>query len=122
MFQKVRSPPSRSCHLDKTAPYAVALYSDLFADTYAPLAGTLVMPADRIRPLVSQGFYGTGTLPEATGLLVSLGGDTMDVVVGVNPTTVFQQMDNDGIYRFRVFERFALRIKDPTAIVNLYFR
>ena len=103
-------------------PYALVLHSDIYADTFAPLANTLVMPADRIRPLVTQGFYGTGTLPKGSGLLVSLGGNTMDVVVGINPTTVFQQVDDSGIYRFRVFERFALRIKDPSSLVRLQFR
>ena len=103
-------------------PYALVLHSDIYADTFAPLPNTLVMPADRIRPLVTQGFYGTGTLPKANGLLVSLGGNTMDVVVGINPTTVFQQVDNSGIHRFRVFERFALRIKDPSSLVRLHFR
>jgi hypothetical protein len=31
-------------------------------------------------------------------------------------------MDDSGIYRFRVFERFALRIKDPSSIVRLHFK
>ncbi len=103
-------------------PYALVLHSDIYADTFAPLSNTLIMPADRIRPLVAEGFFGTGTLPEATGLLISLGGNAMDVVVGVDPLTSFEQMDSSGLYCFRVFERFALRIKDPSAIVRLYFR
>lgn len=103
-------------------PYALALHSLIYADTWAPLPGTLVMPADRIKPLVSQGYFGTGTLPESTGLLVSLGGNTLDLVVGVDPTTAFLQQDNEGLYHFRVFERFALRIKDPTALVRLNFK
>lgn len=102
-------------------PYALAVHSLIYADTWAPLTGTLVMPADRIKPLVSQGYFGTGTLPESTGLLVSLGGNTLDLVVGVDPTTAFLQQDNEGLYHFRVFERFALRIKDPTALVQLKF-
>jgi uncharacterized linocin/CFP29 family protein len=103
-------------------PYALVLHSDIYADTFAPLPNMLVMPADRIRPLVTQGFHGTGTLPQANGLLVSVGGNTMDLVVGINPTTVFQQVDNSGIHRFRVFERFALRIKDPSSMVRLQFQ
>jgi uncharacterized linocin/CFP29 family protein len=103
-------------------PYALVVHSDIYADTHAPLPTTLIMPADRIRPLVTSGYYGTGTLPEKTGVLVSLGGNAMDVVVGVDPITAFQQTDSDGAYRFRVLERFALRIKDPSAIVRLEFR
>ena len=102
-------------------PYALVLPTDAFADTYAPLASTLIMPADRIKPLVAKGFLGTGTLPPLTGLLISLGGNTMDRVVGVDATTGFMQEDPEGLYRFRVFERFALRIKDPTGVFHLRF-
>jgi uncharacterized linocin/CFP29 family protein len=112
-------------------PYALVLQTVPYADTYAPLANTLIMPADRIKPLVTAGFYGTGTLfargkestlPRFTGLLVSLGGNTMDLVVGVDATTAFMQQDVDGAYRFRVLERFALRLKDLTAIIRLDFQ
>lgn len=108
--------------LGNSGPCALALRSEIYADTFAPLANTLVMPADRIRPLVSLGMFGTGALPPATGVLVSVGGNTMDLVVGMEPTTELLQQDAEGFYRFRVFERFALRIKDKTAIVHLEFK
>ena len=38
--------------------------------------------------------------------------------LGVPHTAV----EGDGTHRFRVFERFTLRIKDPTAIVRMRFR
>jgi uncharacterized linocin/CFP29 family protein len=44
-------------------PYALVLQTRPYADSYAPLAKTLIMPADRIKSLVTAGFYGTGTLP-----------------------------------------------------------
>ena len=53
--------------------------------------------------------------------MVSVGGNSMDLVVGVEPTTEVLQQDANGFYRLRVFERFALRIKDTTAIVALKF-
>jgi uncharacterized linocin/CFP29 family protein len=53
--------------------------------------------------------------------MVSVGGNSMDLVVGIEPTTEFLQQDPDGFYRFRVFERFALRVKDRSAIVALKF-
>jgi uncharacterized linocin/CFP29 family protein len=102
-------------------PYALVLQHEPYADTYAPLATTLIMPADRIKPLVTAGFYGTGTVPPLTGLLVSLGGNTMDLVVGMDVTTSFLQEDPDGRYRLRVWERFALRRKDSSAIIKLEF-
>ncbi len=103
-------------------PYALVLHSALFADAYAPLGSTLAVPADRIKTLVTSGFYGSSALPAATGLVVSLGGDTIDLVVGVIPTVAFLNTDSDGLYRFRLFERIALRIKDPTCIIRLEFR
>jgi uncharacterized linocin/CFP29 family protein len=103
-------------------PYALALRSELYADTYAPLPDTFVITAERIKPLVPLGFFGAGTLPLGAGVLASVGGNTMDLVSGVEPITEFLEVDDDGLYRFRVFERFALRIKDPTAIVRLEFQ
>ena len=102
-------------------PYALALRSEIYADTFAPLPETLAMPADRIKPLVPLGFFGTGTLPPGTGVMVSVGGNTMDLVASVDPVTEFLQLDPGGTFRFKVFERFALRVKDRTAIVRLQF-
>jgi uncharacterized linocin/CFP29 family protein len=103
-------------------PYALALRSEMYADTFASLPTSLVMPADRITPLVSLGMFGTGMLPPSTGVLVSVGGNTMDLIVGVEPITEFLQVSTEGLYRFRVFERFALRVKDTSAIVRLDFK
>jgi uncharacterized linocin/CFP29 family protein len=110
-------------------PYALVLQTIPFADTYAPLQKTLILTADRITPLMTAGFYGSGTLPSQEnkppryfGLLVSLGGNTMDLVVGLDATTAFMQQDTDGNYRFRVLERFALRLKDVTAVIRLEFQ
>ncbi len=115
-------------------PYVLVLHHRPYADTYAPLPVTLITPADRIKPLVEAGFYGTGTLPELpepsgtdtlpklTGILMSLGGNTVDLVIGMDATTAFLQEDPEGLYRFRVYERFALRLKDPSAVMRLEFR
>jgi hypothetical protein len=91
------------------------------------------MPADRIKPLMTAGFLGTGTLPtqavpgappnvrQTTGIVVSLGGNTMDLVVGMDAITTFLQEDTEGQYRFRVYERFALRLKDTSSVIRLQF-
>lgn len=116
-------------------PYALVLQTVPYADTYAPIAQTLIMTADRIKPLMMGGFYGTGALPvnvpcaggrfnqdaSYTGVVVSLGGNTMDLVVGLDAITAFMQQDTNGNYRFRVVERFALRLKDSSAVVRLEF-
>jgi hypothetical protein len=216
-------------------PYALVLQTFPFADTFSPLATTLITPAEPIRHLMNAGFFGTGTLPPFlkadgtntgglpmpgsiaaalvttpgsgysaatpptvtfsggtatgiaivspggqitgvtltnpgtgytqttpvaatfalgvpgtgaqangfvvqpppsgstapssvafTGLVVSLGGNTMDLVRGrmsdhEDVVVRFEQKDVDGNYRFRVVERFALRLKDITAVVQLQF-
>lgn len=102
-------------------PYALILQTIPYADTYRPLRDTLIMPADRIKSLVTEQFYGTGTLPPYTGLLLSLGGNTMDLAVGLDSITAFLQEDTEGLAQFRVYERFTLRLKDATAIVKFDF-
>jgi hypothetical protein len=57
---------------------------------------------------------------------VSLSGNTMDLVRGalddsLDAMVTFNQKDQYEQYRFRVFERFALRLKDPTAVILLLF-
>lgn len=130
-------------------PYALVLYYEPYADTFAPLPTTLIMPADRIARLVTDGFYskgmhsynkgmhaqeggmqmygedthfyGTGTLRPNTGFLLSLGGNTVDLVVSIDAKTEFVTQDNDGDWLFRVFKRFALRLKDRSAVIRLEF-
>jgi uncharacterized linocin/CFP29 family protein len=121
-FDAVVHAYSRLQQRGHNGPYALALRSDEYADTFASAARSIVMPADRIKPLVSLGMFGSGMLPASTGVMVSVGGNTMDLVVGVEPTTEFLQVSDAGAYRFRVFERFALRVKDNSAIVKLDFQ
>ncbi len=128
-------------------PYALILNTIPYADLYAAVGrGSLVITADRVEPLVKAGLFGTGTIPPDPtrpptsppispplsppslfvgppyyGVLVSIGGDTMDLVVGLHATTVFMQQDINQLWRFRVLERFALRVLDSSAIQVLQF-
>ena len=105
----------------QAGPYALVLRSEQYAETLEPLPNTLVMPADRLRGLAAHGIFGTAALPERSGLVLSLGGGTLDLVVGVEPAVAFLQIDGGGLYHFRVFERLAVRVKDPEALVRLNF-
>jgi uncharacterized linocin/CFP29 family protein len=121
----------------QAGPYALILNTLPYADLFAPVGiGSLVITADRVAPLVKAGLFGTGTIPQdvsvqtspptsppgalsglpSYGVMVSLGGDTMDLVTGLHATTVFMQQDTNQMWRFRVLERFALRVMDPSAI------
>ena len=55
-------------------------------------------------------------------VLAKDGGNVIDLVIGVDPVGAITQVGADGLFHLRVFERFALRIKDPTALVRLRFR
>jgi uncharacterized linocin/CFP29 family protein len=110
-------------------PYALVLPTKAYADAFAPLENTLILTADRLLPLVEGRLYGTGTAPEGVGdpaepkdvgVLLSLGGNTLDLAFGKAATTDFIQEDR-GLFRFRVYERFALRDKDRTGRVALLF-
>jgi len=118
--------------------YALILETYPFADLYAPVgSGSLVVTADRVTPLVKAGLFSSGALPPNFllstpppssppggpyyGVLVDPVGDNMDVVVGIHATTVFMQQDPNDNWRFRVLTRFALRLKDATAVAVLQF-
>jgi len=113
-----------------SGPYALVLNTVPYADLFAPLQGTLIVPADRIRPLTTAGLYASGTLPTAnlpssgiySGLVVSLGGDTVDFVSALDGRVAFAEEDPEGNGRFRVIQRFALRLKVPTAVIRLIFQ
>lgn len=107
-------------------PYALILEAAIYADTYAPLPTTLVTTADRLIPLLPGGFYGTGTLPEKTGLLASLGGEPVTIYRGLNLNnfdvlTAYTQEDLEGRQRFRVYERVQFIARDPRSLVKLAF-
>ena len=101
--------------------YALFLPTAAYADTFAPPSeASLVTTADRIKPLVEGGFYGTGTLPSDQGLLVALGGDPTSLYVGQEATTEFVRKA-EGKYFFRVVERVQFVARDARALVLLKF-
>lgn len=113
---------------------ALVLPTTIYSDTYATRTTTLDIPAitaDRIKGLIGNYVYGTSTLPPfdnttgdntAKGILLALDGDTMDFVVQMGPTVAVVTQDPvRGDYVFKVYERFALRLKDRKAVVELDF-
>ena len=71
--------------------------------------------------MVEGRFYGTGTLPALRGLLVSLGGDPTTVSVAQDAITAYTQEDQQGNYRFRVFERVQIVAREPEACLPIHF-
>jgi uncharacterized linocin/CFP29 family protein len=101
--------------------YALFLPTKVFADTFAPPSDqSLVTTADRIKPLVEGGFYGTGTLPEDRGLLVALGGEPTSLYLGREVAAEFVRKEG-AKYFFRVAERVQFVARDPRSFVLLKF-
>lgn len=121
-FEAVSQAYVRLQEKEHHGPYALVLPPLPFADTQAALPQTLLRPAERIHHLLQSTPLSTSHLPSLSGVLVSLGGSTLELVVGQEPEATFMFEDAEGKYHFRVWERFALRIKDQTAIVRLDFK
>ena len=108
-------------------PYALILPSGVYADTYAPVGDSLVTTADRIKPMMEGGFYGTATLPDSAdgqdgkGLLVALGGEPTSVYIGREAQAEYLQQDKSK-YLFRVVERVQFVARDRRALVRLEFK
>jgi uncharacterized linocin/CFP29 family protein len=102
-------------------PYALLLETSVYADAFSPVANTLVTTADRLSPLLTGGFYGSGAVPKDSGLLISLGGEPTTIYVAQDAITAYTQENRDGSYLFRVFERVQFVARDRTSAVNLKF-
>lgn len=100
-------------------PFACILGSDLFDDAHTPRTRSMVLPADRIKPLLRGPLLRSGQMDKLTGILVSLSGTDIDLVVATPPRVQFLQVTEDAKYLFRVYEKFTMRIKDGGAIEAL---
>ena len=93
-------------------PFACVLGNRLFVEAHSP-AASFVLPADRITPLLKGGpLLRAGKMDPDTGVVVSLAARSIDIVVATPPTVQFLQKTQDAKFLFRVYERFALRIRD----------
>jgi uncharacterized linocin/CFP29 family protein len=97
-------------------PFACILGAQAFVTAYTPETGGMVLPADRITPMLNGPLLRSGVMPPTVGVVVSLAGSDIDLVVATPPKAQFLQMTPDAQYLFRVYEKFMWRIKDPTAI------
>lgn len=100
------------------APFALALGNDLYGMAYDP-TDSLVLPSDRIKPLLDGPLVRSSLLPADQGVIVSLSGNPVDLVVASDISVKFLQLNLEPRYVFRVCERILLRVKESCAIVTL---
>jgi uncharacterized linocin/CFP29 family protein len=100
--------------------YVLVLGQTLFTDANTPSAGSLVLPKDRLDKLLAGGpVHRSSVLPKDHGLLMSLGGEPMDRAVAVAPKFEFLRIEDNETRVCRVFERFALRLKEKDSVIKL---
>ena len=103
-------------------PYHLLLAERAFVAALTPNAPALVLPKDRIEPLLASPIRRSPALDPDEGVLVSTGGDPTDRVVAVEPTLRFIETTAQDKYSFRVYGVLAIRRKEPEAVVRLLFR
>lgn len=96
-------------------PFACILGQGAFIEANTP-NNSFVLPKDRIEPLLGTQLLRSSTLRDNQVILVSLAGDPIDLVVATSPTVQFLNVSDEAKYRFRVYEKFVLRIKERRAV------
>jgi len=101
-------------------PYALFHSPNRYAQAFAqPAQGLLQTPGDQLDHVVTGGFYMVNSLPDETGILVSLGGEPTRIILGTDAITAFTYTDAKGNYQFRVFERIQMVVRDGRAFQTL---
>ena len=100
--------------------YVLVLGQRLFTDANTPSPGSLVLPTDRLKALLGEGpVHRSSVLDQDEGLLLSLGGEPMDRAVAVAPIFESLRIGAKDMRECRVFERFALRLKEKDSVIKL---
>jgi len=96
-------------------PFGCILGANAFVAAHTPETGGMVLPADRITPILNGPLLRSGVMPPNVGIVVSLAGSNIDLVVATPPKAQFLQMSPDAKFLFRVYEKIMFRIKDDAA-------
>jgi uncharacterized linocin/CFP29 family protein len=97
-------------------PFACVLGHDAFVAAHTPSSGSLVLPRDRMEPLLGTSLLRSSVLNPKQITIVGLAGDPIDLVVATPPTVQFLNVTDEAKYLFRVYEKFVLRIKEEGAV------
>lgn len=95
-------------------PFACVLGHQFFEDANSSFLGSLITPKDRILPFLEGGpLVRSSVVPPTRGVVVSLAGSPIDLVIGGDLHVKFLQVSLEPRYLLRVSERFVLRMKQP---------
>ncbi len=97
------------------APFALILGTSLFELAHTP-TNALVMPTSRIEPILNGPLLRSSTIQPFEGVLMSLPGDPVDLVLASDISVKFVQVTMEPRHVYRVSQRFTLRIKQPGAL------
>ncbi len=97
-------------------PFACVLGHNLFSFSVTATPGTLVLPRDSILPFLNGPLLRSSTLDPDQGVIISLQGEPVEIVVPKDISVRFLQTTLDNLHVFRVSQRFVLRIKEPAAL------
>jgi uncharacterized linocin/CFP29 family protein len=93
-------------------PFACILGTKLFEEAHRPVRNSMVLPADRITPILKGPLLRSGQMDSDTGIVVSLASNDIDLVIATPPKAQFLQVNGEAKYLFRVYTKFRLRLKD----------
>ena len=102
-------------------PYGLFLSPRTYADAFSPISDTLQTPADRLLPILKGGLQMANELPDNRGLLISLGGEPVTIYLAQDIAVAFNQVDTEGNYCFRAFERVQVVVREVDALVRVEF-
>lgn len=102
-------------------PYLLVLSEQQSAEVDRPDRNSLVLPRDRIEPKFEKKIITSPVLPAPTGLLLSISGNPTDRAVAIEPTLRFIHINGNDRYLFSIYGVFALRRKEPEAVIELRF-
>lgn len=99
-------------------PFVLVLGTNLFELAHTP-TNSLVMPTDRIKPILNGPLLRSSTIQPLEGVLMSLAGDPVDLVLASDISVKPIQVTMEPRHVYRVSQRFTLRIKQPRALLAI---
>jgi len=109
-------------------PFVCVLGSRAFDVAHQATGAPLVFARDRIEPLIGRSLMRSSAVDDrsfdlhdlkAVGLVLSPSSEALDLAMAVDAEPEFLFVDARARYQFRVRQRFALRLKQPTSVVVL---